>query len=330
MKTCIDSQQGENSTLQRYNLNGQTMGTRYSAVFYTRPGLDQLALNHSLFAAVDEVDRQMSPWKSDSAINRLNAAPVQQWLTLPRPLMRVLDCALRISRLSDGAFDIGVGDLVNAWGFGPGNKEPDVDRVSVLRKQPRQLASQALQLDMPNNRVLKLAPVTLDLCGIAKGFGVDQLARCLDDWSISDYLVCIDGEMRACGLKPDKQPWAVALEKPLRGVREVLGAMQISDAAIATSGDYRHWVDLDGQTFSHSMNPAANSPLSGTLSGTLASVSVIESSCMLADAWATALLVAGPEAGPALAQMRGIDAVFLLREGEGFREVSILDGRLQS
>ena len=326
MKTCIDSLPAQADTLQRYSLNGQTMGTRYSAVFYARPGLDQQALNRSLFSAVDEVDRQMSPWQPDSAINQLNAASVQQWLTLPSPLMQVLDCALRISRQSDGAFDIGVGDLVNAWGFGPNSQLPDADRISVLQNQTRQLASQALQLDMTNSRALKLSPVTLDLCGIAKGFGVDQLARCLDDWAIKDYLVGIDGEMRAQGSKPDGQPWSVALEKPLRGVREVAGVMQISQAAIATSGDYRHWVELDGQTFSHSMNPATHLPLSGAL----ASVSVISSSCMLADAWATALLVAGPEAGPALAQARGMNALFVLREGNAFREISVVAGQLQA
>ena len=326
MKTCIDSRRAAGNTLQRYSLNGQTMGTRYSAVFYARPGLDQQANNHSLFAAADEVDRQMSPWKPDSAINRLNNAPVQQWVTLPRPLMQVLDCSLRISRLSDGAFDIGVGDLVSAWGFGPDNPAPDAGRIRALREQPRQLASQVLQLDMATGRALKLAPITLDLCGIAKGFGVDQLARCLDGWSITDYLVGIDGEMRAQGHKPDGQAWSVALEKPVRGVREVMGVMQISEAAIATSGDYRHWVELDGKTFSHSMSPASNSPLTGRL----ASVSVIESSCMLADAWATALLVAGPEAGLALAMARGMDALFVLREGNALRELSVVAGQLQA
>ena len=327
MKTCIDAQVVTGgAALQRYSLNGQTMGTRYSAVFYARPGLDQPALNRSLFAAVDEVDRQMSPWQPDSAINRLNAAPVQQWVPVPRGLMQVLDCALRISHESGGAFDIGVGDLVNAWGFGPGKHLPDTATLAALREQPRQTASQALQLDMPSGLVLKRAPITLDLCGIAKGFGVDQLARCLDDWEIVDYLVGIDGEMRAQGHKPDGQAWSVALEKPLRGVREVAGVMQISHAAIATSGDYRHWVELDGQTFSHSMNPATHWPLNGAL----ASVSVIESSCMLADAWATALLVAGPETGPSLAASRGMDALFVLREGNEFREVSVIAGQLQS
>ena len=326
MKTCINPQPATSEALQRYSLNGATMGTRYSAVFYARPDLDQQALQRSLLAAVAQVDQQMSPWQPASALNQLNAAPLQQWLTLPRPLLQVLECALHVGQLSDGAFDIGVGALVNAWGFGPPSQVPDRDKIAALRQQLRAATQQALQLDMAAGRVRKLAAVTLDLCGIAKGFGVDQLARCLDDWAISDYLVGIDGEMRAQGHKPDGQAWSVALEKPLRGVREVHSVMQLSAAAIATSGDYRHWRELDGQSYCHTINPASNVALSSRL----ASVSVIESSCMLADAWATALLVAGPEAGPALAIKHGIDALFMLREGDGFSQLSVFAGQLQT
>ena len=97
--------------------------------------------------------------------------------------------------------------------------------------------------------------------------------------------------------------------------------MEISDAAIATSGDYRHWRELHGQTVSHTMSASAKKPLEGAI----ASVSVIQSSCMLADAWATALMVAGPQAGPALARAHGVDALFILREGEKLREVSVFN-----
>nr|BFE97600.1 hypothetical protein GCM10020185_81360 [Pseudomonas brassicacearum subsp. brassicacearum] len=127
-----------------------------------------------------------------------------------------------------------------------------------------------------------------------KVFGVDELARCLDRFGIARYLVGIDGEMRARGNKPDGQPWVVALEKPRRGVREVMGVMELSDAAIATSGDYRHWVDVCGQSFAHTMNPATGTPLCNAL----AAVTVVSTSCMLADAWATALMVLGETQGP--------------------------------
>jgi thiamine biosynthesis lipoprotein len=316
----------ELSSLRRYSLSGETMGTRYSALFYAEPLMDEAAINRSLFAAVDNVDQQMSTWKPQSALNRLNAAPEQQWLPISDELVNVLTTALRVGRQSSGAFDIAVGDLVDAWGFGPGERQPTTQQISTLDRQVRVPATQALEIDPIRNLARKRSATTLDLSGIAKGFAVDELARCLDGWGMTNYLVGIDGEMRTRGVKPDGQPWVVAIERPRRGVREVMGVMEISDAAIATSGDYRHWIEIAGQRYSHTMDPALGAPLSNPL----AAVTVVASTCMLADAWATALMVLGEKAGPELAQERGMDALFVLHDGETFREISIVAGRLQT
>ncbi|WP_247255140.1 FAD:protein FMN transferase [Pseudomonas moorei] len=312
--------------LQRYSLNGETMGSRYTALFYAEPDLSTEAISHSLAHAVSRVDQQMSTWKPDSDLNRLNAAPEQQWVAVPKELATVLSTALRVAQQSGGAFDIAVGDLVQAWGFGPG--EPVVTPPALDAPLPpvRTSASAALEVDPQRNQVRKRAPLTLDLNGIAKGFGVDELARCLEGWGITHYLVGIDGEMRARGVKPGGQSWVVALEKPNRGVREVMGVMELGDAAIATSGDYRHWVDVAGRSYAHTMNPATGAPLSNPL----AAVTVVTNSCMLADAWATALMVLGEIEGPRLAQERGMDALFVLRDGEQFKEISIVGGKRQA
>ena len=312
--------------LQRHSLSGQTMGTRYSAVFFAPAGVDEPAIGAGLFAAVDKVDIQMSTWKPDSNLSLLNALPVQQWLALPEELMTVLDTALRIGQQSQGAFDIGVGELVNSWGFGPAGAQADMQETRTLGKGPHHSALDALEIDRARSRVRKRQPVTLDLSGIAKGYGVDALARCMDSFGMTRYLVGIDGEMRAKGLKPDGQAWAVAIEKPVRHVREVMGVMELSDAAIATSGDYRHWVEVQGQHYSHTMNPLNGQPVRNRL----AAVTVVMSSCMLADAWATALLVLGETDGVALAQKRCMDALFVLRDGDGFEQISLIDGQRQA
>lgn len=130
MKTSTD--------LQRYSLNGETMGSRYTALFYAETELDTRPISHSLAHAVGRVDQQMSTWKPDSDLNRLNNAPLQEWIAVPEELTTVLAAALRVSRQSDGAFDIAVGDLVDAWGFGPEElsiTEPafdGLDRKSVV------------------------------------------------------------------------------------------------------------------------------------------------------------------------------------------------------
>jgi thiamine biosynthesis lipoprotein len=312
--------------LQRYSLNGETMGTRYTALFYAGAGIDTDEISHSLARAVGRVDQQMSTWKPDSDLNRLNAAPEQEWLSVPKELTTVLSAALRVSQQSSGAFDIAIGDLVDAWGFGPGEQTITEQALGTLPPRDRLSASAALMVDPQRDQVRKRAPLNLNLNGIAKGFGVDELARCLDGFGISRYLVGIDGEMRARGVKPDAQPWVVAIEKPCRGAREVMGVMELEDAAIATSGDYRHWVDVRGQSYAHTMNPATAAPLCNPL----AAVTVVAASCMLADAWATALMVLGETEGPRLAQERGMDALFVLRDGEQFNEISIVGGQLQA
>lgn len=311
--------------LQRYRLNGETMGTRYSAVFFAPPQFDASAVAAPLASTVAEVDRQMSTWKPTSDLNRLNAAPVQQWVHVPQELFTVLSTALQIGRHSGGAFDIGVGALVNAWGFGPPQRQPDAAQIRALKAQPHRAAMDVLELDGAGCRVRKRAALSLDLSGIAKGFGVDQMARCLDGFGVTRYLVGIDGEMRARGVKPDQRPWAIAIEKPLRGHREAMGVVELNDAAIATSGDYRHWFQVADTYYAHTMSPSLGRPVNHRL----AAVTVVAPSCMQADAWATALLVLGEEAGVRLAQERGMDAVFVLRNGEGFEEIAVNAGQLE-
>lgn len=307
--------------LQRCSLNGATMGTRYSAVFYAPARQDMDAIGGALFAAVDQVDRQMSLWNPDSDLCRLNAAPVDTWIAVPNELARVLEAGVQVGLQSSGRFDMGVGQLVDAWGFGPAPGAPGAPPTPATPCRP---AAEALDIDLASGQVRKRFPLALDLCGIAKGFGVDQLAHCLDACGIANYLVGIDGEMRARGSKPGAGAWAVALERPSYGVREVAGVMELHDAAIATSGDYRRWRDVDGKRYAHTMDPARQQPVLNRI----AAVTVIAPTCMLADAWATALLVMGEHAGVALARERGMDALFVLRDGERLEEILLIDGQL--
>nr|WP_238437609.1 FAD:protein FMN transferase [Pseudomonas chlororaphis] len=302
------------------------MGSRYTALFYAAPGFATRDIADRLAQAVERVEQQMSSWNPTSDLNRLNSAPRHHWVSVPRELMNVITTALQVSEQSAGAFEIAVGELVQGWGFGPTARTLDQPALAELGRQRLAPASYGLELQPRRHRLRKRAKLRLDLNGIAKGFGVDELARALEASGIRDYLVGIDGEMRARGSKPAGQPWTVALEKPLRGVRQVMGVMELSNAAIATSGDYRRWVEIAGQSYAHTLDPATGAPLDNRL----ASVSVVAANCMLADAWATALLVLGEVEGPRLAQERGMDALFVIRDGAQLREVSIVGGQLQA
>jgi len=283
------------------------MGSRWSAVFHAGGDVDAAALTRRLQGAVERVEQQMSTWRPESDLERLNAAPVGAWVQIPRELAHVLATALEIGRLSRGAFDIGVGDLVQAWGFGGGARVPDGGRIAAIDGRPSFEPPKTLQLDPAGCRARRLAPLRLDLSGIAKGFGVDELAREMKAAGLSSWLVGIDGEMRAEGTKPDGRPWTIAHEKPTPGEREVLGVLELSGAAVATSGSYRHQRQVAGRTLSHTMDPFRGAPLENDL----AAVTVLSETCMAADAWATALMVRGANDGLALARRLGLAALFV-------------------
>ncbi len=303
--------------LKRHALNGPTMGTCWSALFYAANDFDAAPLQAALQLAVDEVDMQMSTWKPDSDLMRLNRAPAGEWITFPARLMDVLRLAIEIGRLSGGAFDAAVGDAVTAWGFGP--MEANQKLIGEALAGPRIAAHDALELDISCTRVRKKYPVTLDLNGIAKGYGVDRLADTLEHFGVHAGLVGIDGEMRALESRPDDTAWTIAVETPDYDRRAPHSVLALHNAAVATSGDYRHWVAAGGHKLSHTMDPWRGAPLSASP----ASVTVVAKSCAKADAWATALMVLGPRAGAKLAKQVSLNALFLLRSGKVFRPIPV-------
>jgi len=306
----------------RTTLHGPAMGTRWSASVDASPTVDMAALRRDLAAAVELVDEQMSPWKPDSDLMRLNRAPVDEWVDLPVETLAVLDCALDVQRLSAGAFDPCVGALVDAWGFGAVRDAPDADAIRAARKLTPGTAQGGLELDRPAGRARKRAPLQLDLCGIAKGYAVDRMATVLQQHGVKHALATVDGELRALGGQASGAPWAVALERPEAGRRAVHGVIELADLAVATSGDYRRFLQVGNARLAHTMDSRKSAPVNNAV----ASVTVLARTCMQADAWATALLVAGADEGLAMAQRMGLDVLFLLRRAEGLVEVGI--GRL--
>ena len=306
-KTSTESKTSIGSV--RHALNGATMGTRWSALFFAAAGFDPTPLQNALQLAVNDVDHQMSTWNPDSDLMRLNRAPEDKSIEVPAQLAHVLALGLKIGRASGGAFDIGMGDAVRAWGFGP--DAANTPGIEAALKRVRRPAYDLIEID--GNRVLKKQAITIDLNGIAKGWGVDRLAETLADHGIHSGLVGIDGEVRALGLRPDGEPWAIAVEAPETDCRMPHSLLSLQDAAVATSGDYRHWVTVQGRRLSHTMDPMRGAPLTSSP----ASVSVVASTCAEADAWATALMVLGPTAGSELLSRLGLSALFLMRDQAG-------------
>lgn len=285
------------------------MGTRWSVTLDTRHAADAERLRQDLAMAVQQVDQQMSPWKPDSDLMRLNRSPLQAWVALAPEILTVLRRALQVAQLSDGAFDPTVGELTNAWGFGAARDTPERAAIDAARIARQALTHTRLELDLPRGRARKHAAMQLDLCGIAKGYAVDRMTAVLSRHGVQHALVALDGELRAVGSQADGESWPVAVESPEPARRAVHSVMALQDLAVATSGDYRRFWQLGDTRVTHTMDPRRAAPLNNDV----ASVTVLAADCMDADAWATALLVAGPAAGLRLAQQMGLEALFLIR-----------------
>lgn len=304
------------SGLTRHALNGPTMGTRWSALFYAPHEFDVTAVRAAMQSSVDAVDQQMSTWKIDSDLMRFNALPAGVWMALPPALLEVLAFGLEVGRASGGAFDIGMGDAVAAWGFG--REEANPNNIRDALRATRRPAHELLELDISGGKARKHGPLRLDLSGIAKGYGADKLAKVARKAGIDGALLSIDGELVALGHQPDGHLWTIAVEEPDYELRAPHSILTLEDAAVATSGDYRHWIDVNGKRLSHTMDPQKGGPLINAP----ASVTVIARTCMEADAWATALMVLGEDDGIILARKLGLNALYLMREDTGWRSVA--------
>ncbi len=286
-------------------LDGPTMGTRWS-VLIDDPNVEA-SMQARFQAVVDEVDAQMSTWTPASDLMRLNAAPLDAWVPLPDRLLTVLQAGLAISRQTGGAFEMNVGDAVRAWGFGP---DPiALDAIRTASALQRVSATEVLEVDMANLCARKSAPLVLDLSGIAKGYGVDCLAEIATSHGVNHALCSIDGEVRAVGTRRGGRPWAVGIDAPQDGPRGDHSVLALTDTAVATSGDYRHFVTVGSSRLSHTIDPRRGAPLVDAP----ASVTVLSQSCMLADAMATALMVMGEKSGLEFARRNEFSALFLLR-----------------
>lgn len=291
---------------------GSIMGTYYRVVV-----VDETAVNESLgdeiFQVMQRVNQSMSTYISDSEVNQFNRHQTQTWFPLSEQLNAVIAQSLELSVISDGAFDITVAPLVDAWGFGATESlnSPDPQAITMMADY---VGYQQLQ---HRNGQLKKTEIrtSIDLSAIAKGYAVDQVAIYLHQHGYDRFLIDIGGELKASGSNASGEAWRVAVERPYveGGIARVV---LLEDQAIATSGDYRNFIVVDGKHYSHVFDPRTMKPKQHRL----ASVTIIDDSATLADGLATAMLVMGESAAWAFAIKHKYRAFFMVRtetkEGE--------------
>ena len=295
-----------------FALGGETMGTTWSVKLAA--AAPPPAVARDIADVLDRVIAQMSTWRANSNIGQFNRSAAGAWHDLPNEFADVLDCALAIARDTDGAYDPTVGALVDLWGFGPAGPRGTIPPDDQIAAAIARTGWQRLRRE-GRFRIMQPGGLQLDLSSIAKGFAVDAVARCLDRSGVADYLVEIGGELRGRGVKPDGTPWWVALEQP-QSTTAAETVVALHNLSIATSGDNRRFFECDGQRLSHTLDPRTGRPVRHFV----ASVTVLHRDCMPADAWATALMVLGPDAGFTLAVCRDLAARFVIRSGTGWQE----------
>ncbi len=301
-------------------IDGVTMGTTYSIQLHELPaGIESDQLQNQLEELLVDITQQMSTYHPDSEITRFNQIHSTDWFEVSLEFAHLVAIAQQLSELSQGAFDITVGPLVELWGFGTriNAQRPTDAKIQKLmssigygqlewRHQPAALRKRAGDLQ-------------LDVSAIAKGYGVDVLAEYLTGLGVANYLVEIGGELRAAGINPGGEVWQIGILQPDTGTALANRVLALDNQAVATSGDYHNFYVENGRYYSHIIDPRTGYPVKHQTT----SVTVVAASATEADAWATTLLVLGEEQGLQLAEQHAVAALFLIRQaGPGFRLVA--------
>lgn len=296
-------------------VGGQTMGTTWSLKAAGGGGSPEV-LRQAVQGALDTVVVQMSQWELGSNLTRFNTAPAGSRHLLPAEFAAVLACAVEIAQMTDGAFDPTLGAVTELWGFGSTFWSGALPSAAAAEQARAATGWRRIALEADRS-IIQPGGLRLDLSAIAKGFGVDHAAQALLALGVGAFLLEVGGELRGEGLRPDQQPFWVALESPRPAFKTEI-RIALPGWSIATSGDYRRGFEAGGRRFGHSFDPATGAPVESGAGPRTISATVLDPSCMRADALATALMVMPAEHGLALANRHQLAALLIVEDDERF------------
>ncbi len=298
-------------------ISGRTMGTGYTLTFL--PGNKPVDnLSEAVESRLQQLNQNLSTYIEDSDLNQLNRSNAEKCIKVSRDTAQVMSEAMRIFQLSDGAFDPGLGPLIELWGFDKKDTQNEIPAPATIKSEVNNLSFGHSKLDKDKPCIQKGSDeLYINFSAIAKGYGVDVIARLLErDYGIENYLVEIGGEVKVKGKNARNQLWRIAIEAPQIDSRRVQKVISPGIMAVATSGDYRNYFEKDGKRYSHTIDPTTGYPIDHSL----ASVTVLHPSAMTADALATVIMVLGDERGRAFANRNNIAVFMIIKSGDGFEE----------
>ena len=297
------------------------MGTTWQVTLRELPdNTSEEAIQKEIEATLERIESLASHWRTDTPVSRFNRTLDTKPFPVPPELFEILQASERIHQATKGAFDVTVAPLVNLWGFGPIEEtRGKIPGDEEIENAVASMGQDKLEL-LPKSSIRKTRPdLQLDLSALAKGYAIDQVAQRLDELGAMRYLIELGGELRAKGNGSKEKGWQVGLERPEMDANttKIHRVITLENAAVATSGNYRlAFTDPDtGQAYSHLIDPRSGHPVDHDL----LAVSVITTTTMEADAWATALLVLGLEKGLQLADKENLAALFVERGPSGIQ-----------
>ena len=301
-----------------FEFSGPTMGSTFSVKVVTGSdglsGEAQSELDQIIRADLERINTLMSTWDPDSELSRFNQSTSTEPLAISQETFDVFEWAQALAELTDGALDVTMVPLLAAWGFGPAGPQPVAPSEARITTLLEAAGMRYLRLDEAAGTVQKTRPeVACDFSSLAPGYAADLLSTRLSDRGFQHFLVDVGGELRARGTNDADQPWQIAVERPQREGRAIERMVPLVDQAIATSGDYRNYHEVDGRRVTHILDPRTGRPIEHRL----ASVTVIDDLAVRADGLATAMMVLGPVDGLALADRLELAALFIVREADG-------------
>lgn len=302
-----------------HTFSGATMGTTYHIKYVDGSGAGSTReIQKKVDQKLKQINALMSTWDPDSVLSRINKTGKGQWIELSPDLVKLIGFAFNLSRKTNGRYDVTCGPLINLWGFGPnGEKKVPVDSDVEAAKTISGVENFALKQTQLKK---KHDQSVIDLSSIAKGFGVDEVARVLEEFDIENYMVEIGGEIKTRGKKRNI-PWKIAIESPRKKDGKALNKiLRLTDCVMATSGDYRNFFTEKGVRYSHTIDPDTGRPVRNDLASV--TVAIPSGECYKADAWATALMVSGRKNGFDLAVKNDIPAFFIYMENGRLKEMS--------
>ncbi len=291
-----------------------------------------------LQSRLDDLEHQMSTWRTDSVLSRFNTSRDTNWFSVPRDTAVVVREALAVSQLTGGAFDVTVFPLVQLWGFGPGGRKGRVPTDAEIAAALKRVGWRRLEARLDPPALRKSQPdVAVDLSALCPGYASDCLGEILSAQGIKDFLVDVGGELKARGHGTLGPGWRVGIERPVPGAGglqppsvaiagrqtsngqpsspSLATTLHLTNQSLATAGDYRNFFTLAGRRYSHHLDPRTGRPTESSI----ASVSVLHAKTMHADALGTGLTVLGFDQALALAEREHLAVYFIVREGRILR-----------